>query len=117
VIGAIVKESLKDVENLNANVTCANVGACTSLTNVKTELDISGKVGDECSQCTMIAGEVITLLENGQVDAMIKEAITEVCTILPISDCEKTLDGYFDEIVALLKSLDAKTLCSLMGLC
>jgi len=114
VIGSIVKEALQNVESLNPNVTCANIGACTSAVTEVTSVE---KLGDTCSECTMIAGEIITLLENEQVDSLIKEAITELCTVLPISDCETTLDGYFDELVALLKSLDAKTLCSLIGLC
>jgi hypothetical protein len=100
------------INGMDGKTLCGYLGVCSYK-----KLELAKKVGDTCSECTMIAGEVITLLENGQVDALIKEAITEVCTILPISDCEKTLDGYFDEIVALLKSLDAKTLCSLIGLC
>jgi len=116
VIGSIVKESLSDVENLNPNITCANIGACSSV-SAEEKLEVTGKVGDTCSECTMIAGEVITLLENQEVDSLIKEAISEICTVLPISDCETTIDGYFDQLVALIKNLDAKTLCSLIGLC
>ncbi|XP_063676805.1 prosaposin-like [Bolinopsis microptera] len=119
VIGSIIKESLADVESLNPNTTCANIGACSNLDNQETvsSYEVSSSVGDTCSECTMIAGELITLLENQQVDALLKEAISEICTVLPISDCETTLDGYFDQIVALLKNMDAKTLCSLIGLC
>ena len=126
IIGAVIRESLSDVENLNPNVTCANIGACTAdVTMVTgagvtpvTKLDfIPAKVGDTCSECTMVAGEIISLLENAEVDSLIKEAISELCTVLPISDCEATIDGYFDQIVALLKNLDGKTLCSLIGLC
>jgi len=119
IIGAVIKESLSDVENLNPNVTCTNIGACTAASVAPvTKLDfLPEKVGDTCSECTAIAGEIITLLQNDEVDSLIKEAISELCTVLPISDCEATIDGYFDEIVALLKNLDGKTLCSLVGLC
>jgi len=97
---------------MDGKTVCGYLGLCSSRRQ-----ETPSKVGDTCSECTMIAGEVITLLENEQVDSLIKEAITELCTVLPISDCETTLDGYFDELVALLKSLDANTLCSLIGLC
>ncbi|KAL5264101.1 hypothetical protein ACHWQZ_G005248 [Mnemiopsis leidyi] len=120
IIGAVIKESLADVENLNPNVTCTNIGACTADITPVPQLDfipLPEKVGDTCSECTMIAGEIISLLENETVDSFVKEAITELCTVLPISDCETTIDGYFDQIVALLKNLDGKTLCSLVGLC
>ena len=119
VIGSIIKESLTDVESLNPNTTCANIGACSNLDEQDQvrSYEVRSSVGDTCSECTMIAGELITLLENQQVDALLKEAISEICTVLPISDCETTLDGYFDQLVALLKNLDAKTLCSLIGLC
>ena len=100
------------ISGMDGKTVCGYAGLCSSVQET-----VRNSVGDTCSECTMIAGELITLLENQQVDALLKEAISEICTVLPISDCETTLDGYFDQLVALLKNLDAKTLCSLIGLC
>ena len=115
------------IASMDGKTLCGYIGLCSSkMSLVKkaagvTEINrvefVPNNVGDTCSECTMIAGEIISLLENGTVDTLIKEAISELCTVLPISDCEATIDGYFDEIVALLKNLDGKTLCSLIGLC
>ena len=100
------------IAGMDGKTLCGYIGLCSYK-----RPEQPAKVGDTCSECTMVAGEIISLIENQQIDSLIKEAITELCTVLPISDCETTLDGYFDEIVALLKNIDAQTLCSLIGLC
>ncbi|XP_063678244.1 uncharacterized protein LOC134814133 [Bolinopsis microptera] len=105
------------ISGMDGKTVCGYAGLCSSKHETVSSYEVSSSVGDTCSECTMIAGELITLLENQQVDAILKGVISEICTVLPISNCETTLDGYFDELVALLKNLDGKTLCSLIGLC
>ena len=120
VITKLIESQLEKIEILDVNADCIKLGACSTFSPFESFLvkeNSVEEVGDTCSECTMIASEIITLIENESVDGLIKEAITEVCTLLPIANCEATIDGYFDQIVALLKNLDAKTICGLIGLC
>jgi len=125
VIGSVVQQELTSILALDANSTCTNVGACTpdftvetvAVETVAVETVAVETVGDTCSECESIANEIVALLKNEEVDSLIKEAITEICTVLPIANCEATIDGYFDQIVALIKNMTGKDICGLIGLC
>ena len=115
VIGSIIKESLEDVENLDPNVTCANIGACTS---TQQRPEQPARVGDTCSECKMVTGKILAFIEDPKEVLKVMQVIHELCPMLPISDCETTLDDYYQRFVILLKYMfNAETICEIIGLC
>lgn len=114
VMTAIINESLEDVDHTDPAGTCAGIGACNSAVAF---YDTPSKLEDNCSECTEIATQIKAALSNPEIVTLLKDAVGELCSILPITDCAETLDGYLDQAVALIKTLDPKTLCTLIGMC
>lgn len=114
VTAAIINESLADLDTTDPSGTCASIGACNSALAF---YDTPSKLEDNCSECTSIATQVKAALSNPEIVTLLKDAVGELCSVLPITDCAETLDGYLDQAVALIKTLDPKTLCTLIGMC
>jgi len=105
------------LSTMDGKTMCSYFGLCSAAPIDFVKEVTEPKLGDTCSECTLIAGAIIQVLDNEEADNLIKEGIAELCTVLPISDCASTLDGYFDQVLAIIKNLDGKTICSLVGLC
>ena len=111
IMATVVKQVLSNMETLSANQTCANIGACSTATFLAPAL------GNElCDECKMISQLAITAM-NTELNGEIKTAVGQVCAYIPISGCEKLVDGYVDEILEVLDEMDPKTICAAMGLC
>ena len=116
-LGNLVKEQLIKLQNLDVAGTCSSLGLCAEFKPLLDHIRRVNKLGDTCSECKAIAGEVITILQNEEIDNLIKSGISEICSLIPIANCEQTLDQYFDEVIAIIKNLDGQTVCDLIGLC
>ena len=102
------------IKKLDGKSLCSMIGMCGSKTLQEVPVE---NLKDTCSICTLVADELLTALKNKDIENLVKEGVEEICSIIPIPNCASTVDSYVDMLFGMLKNMDGKTLCSMVGMC
>jgi len=101
----------KAISMYNPDTLCKSSGACP-----KTQLEED--LGDACSSCTMVTNLVINgIVGNSEFKALVDEAISGICSIIPFKQCVPIMDAGFAQVMNMIKSYGGRGLCSLFQLC
>ncbi|XP_054918958.2 uncharacterized protein Sap-r [Dermacentor andersoni] len=100
---------------------CQQLGFCAS-TNVSMPVVPPKKVSDDtCDLCMVVAKFVYDKVKDERTEEKVKEALDQVCTMLPGSLAQKCVDmvnTYYDMLVnLLLQELVPDQVCKELGLC
>jgi len=125
VVNEYYDELIKMITEVDPKVVCAQLGLCSNALKdtvphhpVK---DVKKVKDDYCTTCVTSVDEIKLLIKSQAVQSEIKEAFDKICMACPDktvqTDCTAIVNQYLPQLIDLVEKVDAKTICSYLGLC